>query len=282
MTFSIVAADVAAGQLGTAVQSKFLAVGALVPWARAGIGAVATQALADVTFGPRGLAGLERGLDPASVIDELLAGDPLREQRQVGVVAADGRSASFTGSKCFDHASSRVGEGFAAQGNILAGPAVVDGLVTAFLATAGRPLPQRLLVALEAAQAAGGDRRGQESAALVVVKPGGGYGGNHDRWLDLRVDDHLRPIEELGRLLGLHRLYFDRPDRAELIPVDDTLRAELAAAIERCGYSPPGTPFGAALFAYLGWENLEERWIDAERIDPVVLHYIREHEGEGR
>ena len=282
MTFSIVAADVAAGQLGAAVQSRFLAVGALVPWARAGIGAVATQALADVTFGPRGLAALARGLDPASVIDELLAGDPLREQRQVGVVAADGRSASFTGSECFDHASSRVGDGFAAQGNILAGQAGVDRRETAFLATAGRPLPERLLAALEAAQAAGGDRRGQESAALVVVKPGGGYGGNHDRWLDLRVDDHPRPIEELGRLLGLHRLYFDRPDRADLIPVDDTLRAELAASIERFGYSPPGTPFGAALFAYLGWENLEERWIDADRIDPVVLHYIREHEGEGR
>lgn len=282
MTFSIVAADPAVGELGVAVQSKFLAVGALVPWARAGIGAVATQARADVTFGPRGLAALERGLDPASVIDLLLDGDPRREQRQVGLVTADGRAASFTGSECFDHARSQTGEGFAAQGNILAGPAVVEGLATAFVANAGRPLAERLLLALEAAQTAGGDRRGQQSAAMVVVRPAGGYGGNHDRWLDLRVDDHPRPIEELRRLLELHQLYFDRPDPADLITLDRQLRAEIATAIERRGYSPPGTPFETALFAYLGWENLEERWVDAERIDSIVLRYIREHEGEVR
>lgn len=280
MTFSIVAVDVAAAQIGVAVQSKFLAVGALVPWARAGVGAVATQALADVTLGPRGLAALERGLDPATVVEQLLAADPDREQRQLGLVAADGRAASFTGSECFEHAGSRSGDGFAAQGNILAGRAVVDGLVEGFLATVGQPLADRLLAALETAQAAGGDRRGQQSAALLVVKAGGGYGGNHDRMVDLRVDDDPRPIEELRRILGLHRLYFARASEAALVAVDEGLRRELSAVLERRGFMAPGTSLGEALFTYLGWENLEERWAGAERIDPVVLHYIREREAE--
>jgi uncharacterized Ntn-hydrolase superfamily protein len=279
MTFSIVAADPASGQLGVAVQSKFLAVGSIVPWARAEVGAVATQAFCDVMFGPRGLAALERGLDPEAVLEELLAGDPEREKRQVGIVAADGRAASFTGAECFDHASSWTRPGYAAQGNILAGPAVVEALASTFESRANLPLPERLLAALEAAQAAGGDRRGQESAALVVVKPGGGYGGNHDRWIDLRADDHPRPIEELARLLELHRLYFDRPAEQDLIAIDDTVRTELTRLIEHSGHAPQGTPFGEALFAYVGWENLEERFVDETRIDPIVLRYIREHEG---
>jgi uncharacterized Ntn-hydrolase superfamily protein len=276
MTSSIVAADPAGGAVGVAVQSKFLAVGALVPWAEAGVGAVATQAFADVTLGPRGLAALRRGADPAAAIAELLEHDPLREQRQLGIVAADGRSASFTGSECFDHASSRTGPDFAAQGNILAGRSVVEGLAEAFIGSSSEPLPERLLRALEAAEVAGGDRRGRQSAALLVVRQGGGYGGNHDRWVDLRVDDHPRPIAELRRLLDLHHLYFERPAVDDLVPIGDELRAEIAAAIGPRGYTPPGTPFGEALFAYIGWENLEERWVDAEHIDPVVLRYIRD------
>lgn len=278
MTFSIVGADPARGEVGMAVQSKFLAVGAIVGWASADAGAVATQALADVTIGPRGLELMRRGAAPADCVELLVEGDPVREQRQFGLVSPDGRSASFTGSDCFDHASSNVGPGFAAQGNILAGAGVVEGLVAGFNTDPGSPLADRLLEALDRAQAAGGDRRGQQSAALLVVKPGGGYGGNHDRMLDLRSDDHAEPIAELRRLLGLHRLYFDRPDPAEAIPIEGALRAELVEVLDRRSLNP-GSGFGRAFFAYLGWENLEERWLDEHRIDPAVLAYIRQHEG---
>ncbi len=279
MTYSIVAADPAAGEVGVAVQSKFLAVGAIVPWAAADAGAVATQALADVTIGPRGLALLREGVDPAECVERLVAGDPLTEQRQFGLIAADGRAASFTGGECFDHASSIVGDGFAAQGNILAGRAVVEGLASGFRETAGQPLADRLLRSLERAQEAGGDRRGQESAALLVVRQGGGYGGNHDRMLDLRADDHVTPIAELRRLVALHRLYFDRPDPADALPIEGALRDELHTVLLRRGFDPEGN-FRDALFGYFGWENLEERWLDEHRLDPAVLAYIREHEGD--
>ncbi|MEX0625622.1 MAG: DUF1028 domain-containing protein [Chloroflexota bacterium] len=279
MTYSIVAAGPAAGEVGVAVQSKFLAVGSIVPWAAADAGAVATQALANVTIGPRGLALMRGGTAPADCVEALLAGDGLREQRQFGLVAPDGRAASFTGSECFDHASSIVGDGFAAQGNILAARAVVEGLVAGFGETAGQPLADRLLRALERAQEAGGDRRGQESAALLVVRAGGGYGGNHDRMLDLRADDHATPIAELQRLLALHRLYFDRPDPAQALPIDGALRDELRSVLVRRGFDPDAD-WRNALFGYFGWENLEERWLDEHRLDPAVLAYIREHEGD--
>jgi uncharacterized Ntn-hydrolase superfamily protein len=275
MTFSIVAVDSTTGDCGVAVQSKFLAVGALVPWARAEVGAVATQALADVTIGPRALAMLSEGLDPDEIVARVIAGDPLREQRQFGIVRADGRAASFTGSGCFDHASSVVGDGYAAQGNILAGRAVVDGLEAGFLADPSLPLAERLVAALRGGQAGGGDRRGMESAALVVVRPGGGYGGNHDRYLDLRVDDHPSPIQELGRLLALHRLYFERPTPGGILEIDAARRTELESIVARRGYTPPGTPFADALFALFGWENLEERWVDADHIDTAAMDHLR-------
>jgi uncharacterized Ntn-hydrolase superfamily protein len=279
VTYSIVAADPAAGEVGVAVQSKFLAVGSIVPWAAADAGAVATQALADVTIGPRGLALLRGGTAPDDCIEALLGGDELRAQRQFGMVAPDGRAASFTGSECFDHASSIVGDGFAAQGNILAARAVVEGLAAGFGETAGQPLADRLLRALERAQEAGGDRRGQESAAVLVVRAGGGYGGNHDRMLDLRADDHATPIAELQRLLSLHRLYFDRPDPDDAQPIEGALREELHAVLVRRGFDPDAD-WRNALFGYFGWENLEERWLDEHRLDPAVLAYIREHEGD--
>lgn len=277
MTYSIVAADPAAGTVGVAVQSKFLAVGAIVPWATADAGAVATQALADVTIGPRALALLRQGMAPSNIVEAVLEGDPLREQRQFGMVALDGRAASFTGSECFDHASSIVGEGFAAQGNILAGRPVVEGLATGFTETAGQPLADGLLRALERAQAGGGDQRGQQSAALLVVREGGGYGGNHDRMIDLRSDDHASPIAELRRLLALHRLYFDRPDPTDALPIEGELLAELRGVLIGRGFDADAN-FGQALFGYFGWENLEERWVDGHRLDPAVLDYIHEHE----
>jgi len=279
VTYSIVAADPAAGEVGVAVQSKFLAVGALVPWAAADAGAVATQALADVTIGPRGLAFMRGGAAPVDCVEALLVGDALREQRQFGLVAVDGRAASFTGKECFDHASSIAGDGFAAQGNILAGRAVVEGLASGFGETSGQPLADRLLRALERAQEGGGDRRGQESAALLVVRAGGGYGGNHDRMLDLRADDHATPIAELRRLLALHRLYFDRPDPHDALPIEGALRDELREVLVRRGFDPDAD-FRNALFGYFGWENLEERWLDEHRLDPAVLAYIREHKGD--
>jgi len=275
VTFSIVAADVASGEIGVATQSKFLCVGAVVPWARARVGAVATQAFADTTFGPRGLELLADGLDPSEVVDRLLEGDGDREQRQFGVVDAKGRVASFTGSECFEHAGSITGDAFACQGNILASDDVVPSMADAFRSSSGR-LADRLVEALRGAQGAGGDRRGQESAALLVVKEGGGYGGRNDRYIDLRVDDHRDPIQELARLLDLHRLYFERPDPATLLAVDDALRTELAERLHRLGRLEPGADPMGALFEYVSMENLEERWAGPDELDPVVIEYLRQ------
>ncbi|MDP9343763.1 MAG: DUF1028 domain-containing protein [Actinomycetota bacterium] len=272
MTFSIAAVDVEANEVGVAVQSKFLAAGAIVPWARGGVGAVATQALADVTFGPRGLDLLAEGLEPEAVVDRLLEGDPQREQRQVGVVDAAGRVATFTGAECFEWAGGLSGPGFACQGNILASAEVVAAMAEAFQAAAG-PLAERLVQALRAGQRAGGDRRGQEAAGLVVACPGGGYGGNHDRYIDLRVDHHDQPIEELARLLDLHHLYFERP--REVLEADGEVEDEIRSNLERLARLHPGQDLWDALSDYMGWANLEERWVGRGRIDPRVLEYLR-------
>jgi uncharacterized Ntn-hydrolase superfamily protein len=282
LTFSIVAAARETEEVGVGVQSKFLAVGALVSWARAGVGAVATQAFADVTFGPLGLDAMAEGLTPQEALDRLMAGDDGRESRQVGLVDATGRSASFTGSECFEHASSVTGEGFACQGNIMATDRVVPAMAEAFRGAAG-PLPERIMEALRAAQREGGDRRGQESAALLVAKPGGGYGGTHDRYIDLRVDHHEAPIEELARLLELHRFYFRRPADADLVAADPALEAEIGELLVSLGKRSPDQDLWDALFDYMGWENLEERWVGPGRIDPQVLEYLRrDARGGGR
>jgi uncharacterized Ntn-hydrolase superfamily protein len=274
VTFSIVAVDPNAGEIGVATESKFLAVGAVVPWARGGVGAVATQSFADATFGPRGLDLLASGVAPQDAVDRLLQGDQRREERQVGIVDARGRAASFTGSGCFEHATSLTGPGYACQGNILASGDVIPAIADAFKAATG-PLAERLIEALRAGQRAGGDRRGQESAALLVAKPGGGYGGNNDRYIDLRVDRHDEPIEELARLLSLHRLYFARPDEDTLIEVDASLQGEIKAALNRLGKLQRGRDMWDDLYDYVAWENLEERWVGKGRIDPEVLAYLR-------
>jgi uncharacterized Ntn-hydrolase superfamily protein len=203
-TFSIVGYDPANGDLGVAVQSKFLAVGTVVPWAKAGVGAIATQARANTTFGPRGLEMLAKGVAPMEVTRRLTIPDAEREVRQLGVVDARGRSGAFTGKECQDWAGDETGPNFSVQGNILAGPEVVRAISRAFRETKGE-LAERLVAALEAGQAAGGDRRGQQSAALLVVRAKGGYGGANDRYIDLRVDDHAAPITELKRLLTVWR-----------------------------------------------------------------------------
>jgi uncharacterized Ntn-hydrolase superfamily protein len=276
VTFSIAAADPEAEEVGVGTESKFLAVGAVVPWARGSVGAVATQSFADATFGPRGLDLLASGVAPLEVLDRLLEGDERREERQVGIVDAGGRAASFTGAGCFEHAVSLTGQGYACQGNILASAQVVPAMAEAFEAARG-PLAERLVDALRAGQRAGGDRRGQESAALLVAKPGGGYGGNNDRYVDLRVDHDADPIEELGRLLALHRLYFARPHEESLIEVDAELHDVIEAALDRLGKRQPGRDMWDDLSDYVGWENLEERWVGRGRIDPEVLAYLRRH-----
>jgi uncharacterized Ntn-hydrolase superfamily protein len=249
VTFSIVALDRATGDLGVAVQSKFLAVGAVVPWARAGVGAVATQSFANVGYGPDGLALLADGLSAEDALARLVAADSLRDQRQAGVVDGHGGAASYTGRQCFTWAGGRTGDGYAAQGNILAGDAVVDALVDTYLA-AGRPFPELLVACLAAADAAGGDRRGRESAALLVVRAAGGYGGGNDRWMDLRVDHHADPIGELAHLVDFQHLYYDRPSIDELQTVDQALAAEIRSLLEGLGAAPGGR-FGA-VYTYMG------------------------------
>lgn len=205
-TFSIVAYDPGTGDLGVAVQSRFFGVGSVVPWARAGVGAVATQALANTTYGPRGLDLLAVGTSPEQVVAELTAADTEREKRQLAVVDASGRAATFTGSACMAWAGGRTGAHYAAQGNLLADPAVIDAMVTAYELAEG-DLATRLVAALAAGQAAGGDARGRQSAALLVVREEGGYLGFNDRYVDLRVEDHPAPIRELRRLLDLHHAH---------------------------------------------------------------------------
>jgi uncharacterized Ntn-hydrolase superfamily protein len=201
-TFSIVAFDSETGDLGVAVESKFFAVGPVVPFAEAGVGAVATQSYANTSYGPRGLEMLRGGMPAADVVAALTEGDEGREVRQLGIVDAQGRAATFTGSSCLPWAGGRTGSGYTVQGNILAGAAVVDAMARAFEVTEG-DLATRMVAALAAGQAAGGDARGRQSAALVVVRSGGGYGGYNDRYIDLRVDDHPTPIVELQRLLDI-------------------------------------------------------------------------------
>ena len=243
MTYSIVALDRATGDLGVAVQSKFLAVGAVVPWARASVGAIATQSFANVAHGPDGLRYLSEGLSATEVLDRLVTADELREERQLGVVDRQGGSATHTGRGCFAWAGGRTGDGFAAQGNILAGPAVVDGLADTFVA-GGSPFPELLIACLAAAEMAGGDRRGSESAALLVVREGGGFGGGNDRWIDLRVDQHDDPVAELGRVLEFQRLYYEQPDAGSLQPLDETTASEVRAILKSIGGAPGGR-FGA-------------------------------------
>jgi uncharacterized Ntn-hydrolase superfamily protein len=271
-TYSIAACDLEAGQWGVATQSKFLAVGSIVPWAAPGVGAVATQAYANPRYGPDGLALLREGLSAEQAVERLTAADDGRDHRQLGVVDGDGGSATFTGPSCMDWAGGIAGPCFAAQGNILVGRETVDALAETFVATSGRPLGERLVESLAAAQTAGGDRRGQQSAALLVVERDGGYAGLTDVILDLRVDDHAEPIAELARLHGIHRLLFGKTSREDWLPVDDALRTELAERLGRLGYDGE---LERALGAWAGTENLEERVDGSERIDPVVLAELR-------
>jgi len=271
-TYSIVACDLDAAQWGVATQSKFLAVGSVVPWAAAEVGAIATQSYANPQYGPDGLALLRQGLGAEEVARRLTEADDGREQRQLGIVDAQGRAATFTGSECHDWAGGRTGEGYAAQGNILVSGETVDALAETFEASKGKPLAERLLDCLAAAQAAGGDKRGQQSAALLVVEKDAGYANLSDVVVDLRIDDHERPIEELRRLYGLHYALFGTTPKAAWLDVDDVLRAELSERLEKLGYKGA---LDQALNDWAGTENYEMRVDGIERVDPVVLEALR-------
>jgi uncharacterized Ntn-hydrolase superfamily protein len=281
MTFSIVAADPAAGECGVAVASKFLSAGAVVPWARGGVGAIATQSFANTSYGPAGLDLLAEGVAPQKVIDRLTAADPESGKRQVGIVDMQGRAVTFSGRECFPWFGGLTGDHVAVQGNILVSEATVAAMLQAFQTTTGT-LAGRLLAALKAGDHAGGDRRGKQSAALLVVKPAGGYGGRNDRYLDLRVDDHPHPVDELERLAGLWRLYFETPSDDDLLLIDDRLARELRDGLLRLGYDPgpEGEPWGehalAAFTAFSEMENLEDRLRPDGRTDRYVLAYFRE------
>ena len=272
MTFSIVARSADGAEYGVAVASKFLAVGAAVPAAAAGVGAIATQSYANLAYRPQGLALLSEGRSAQEALDALTAADELREQRQAGVVAAAGDGATYTGGGCFPWAGGAVGDGYAIQGNILTGPEVVAAMEAAYLASdPAQPLSRRLLAALSAGDRAGGDRRGRQSAALLVVTPGGGYGGGSDVLVDLRVDDHADPVPELGRLLDLHALYFERPDPDACAPLEGGLADHVRTLLAAKGYR--GDDLEKSLSDWASVENLEERMVPG-RIDPLVLEQL--------
>jgi uncharacterized Ntn-hydrolase superfamily protein len=275
MTFSIVAFDPDSESWGIAVASKFLAVGAVVPWGRAGAGAVATQAMANLSYGPDGLELLGDGVPADEVIARLTDGDPEREHRQVGLVDAQGRAATFTGGSCSDWAGGEVGDGCAVQGNILAGPQVLTEMLAAWRDHADQAFDRRLLAVLTAGDRAGGDRRGRQGAALRVWRAGAAYGGVLDGAVDLRVDDHRNPIDELGRLLALQELYFGESDPDSLLPLEGALATEVAAALATLGHpTSAGTSLAEALEAWASIENFEERLVPG-KLDPVVLEQLR-------
>lgn len=275
-TFSIVARDPETGDLGVATASKFLAVGAVVPFAVADVGAIATQSYANTSFGPRAIAALMAGM-PLDLVDAgFRATDPQIAQRQYGMVAADGASVTFTGDGCHPWAGGVAKPGLAAQGNILAGPKVIDALVAGYEQHDG-PFPERLLAGLLAADRAGGDQRGKQSAALLVVRDEGGYGGEGDRYIDLRVDDDADPVPRLQAHLALQRLYFEKPTEAELLPIEGEVEARLLRVLAAAGHAPGsawGDPGRAALRAVAGVENLEERLVDEDRVDRAVLEHL--------
>ena len=270
-TYSIAACDLDAGQWGVATQSKFLGVGSVVPWAVPGVGAIATQAYANPRYGPDGLALLREGLSAQEVVERLTAADDGREHRQLGVVDGQGRGASFTGSECMDWAGGKTGDGYAAQGNILVSAETVDAIAETFEGSTVT-LAERLLDCLDAAQAAGGDRRGQQSAALLVVERDGGYAGLSDEVVDLRVDEHPRPLEELRRIYVMHQAIFGKTPRDQWVDVDEALADELRERLAKLGYEGG---LDNAFFTWAGNENLEERVDGVRSVDPVVLEELR-------
>jgi len=302
-TYSIVAYDSVTGDLGIAVQSKFPNVGGLVPWAKAGVGAVATQSLSNTDYGEQGLELIARGATAPEAMRIIMRGDTRPSQRQVGMVDARGNSASWTGDSTFDWAGGTtggqavrrlagkgeliVGRGYAAQANIMVSDATVRNMAETFERTRGS-LADRLLAALVAGQAGGGDKRGMQSAALLVVRAGAGYLGATDRYIDIRVYDAPDPIKELQRLYELHKLYFFTTDSADLVPITPALQKELEAILlaepanqrEKWLAAPQASvneTFLTALANFMYWENYDVRVRMDGKIDRVALDDIRKN-----
>lgn len=280
-TFSIVGYDPKAEEWGVAVQSKFLGVGAVVPFAKAGVGAVATQSLANTSYGPRGMRLIEEGYSAEEAIKKLVEDDPDRDQRQVGIVDRNGHAATYTGENCYDWAGGITGPGFASQGNILVGKETVDAMGETFTKSNGS-LAERLLLALAAGQKAGGDRRGRQSASLLIVRDKGGYGGHNDRALDLRVDDHPTPIKELRRIYDLHQLYFSKTKEEDIIKITDEVKADILSELLRVGYVKEGEfpsndkELYKQLITFYHTENFEEREQKEGYIDRAVLQFLKQ------
>ncbi|MCI4368158.1 MAG: DUF1028 domain-containing protein [Thermoplasmata archaeon] len=281
-TFSVVAFDPDRQEWGVAVHSKFISVGAVVPWAQANVGAVATQALANLRYGPEGLALLAKGVGASEVVEKLTSSDPKREHRQLGVVDRHGSAAAFTGKECMNFAGHRVGQGFAVQGNILLAEAVVEAMARAFETTPG-DLPERLLATLAAGQREGGDRRGMQSAAMLIVKEKGGYDEGSDRWVDIRVDDHPSPIEELKRIFKLYDLtLLTREDPSTLVPITPDVARSVQQQLQVIGFysgrftSEWDAPTRAAFEKFLGESNFEGKARDDGRMWPSVLEHLSE------
>lgn len=275
-TFSIAAYDPETKSFGVAVQSKFLAVGSAVPWATHDAGAIATQAWANTSYGPDGLALLRSGMTAEATVNRLTSLDEGRNHRQLGIVDTEGRAFAHTGSACMDWAGHVIGEHFTCQGNILTGSQVVESMAHAYETTKA-PFADRLMAALKAGQAAGGDKRGQESAAILVVRKAGGYGSFNDRAIDLRVDDHPTPIEELDRILRLHRLYFEKVRPEDAIRLEGAVLDEVGKALRRAGFMKEGRSLEEALQSYLNTENFEDRVHGPGFVDRQVLEYMRQN-----
>lgn len=283
-TFSIVAFDRTEKAWGVAVASKFLAAGALVAWAQAGSGAVATQAHANTSYGPQGLALMSSGLSAEKTLEKLISKDPENDIRQIGLIDNQGNAATFTGQSCINWAGGLTGDGFAVQGNILAGEIVVQVMYKTFLDNPTLPIYWRLHKTLMAGEQIGGDRRGRQSAAILVVKDKGGYGGFTDRWIDYRVDDHADPINRLGEILKLHDLYFQKSPSSDQILLEGYALRNLKEIMKRLGYyhgeinGKYDLSTRAALETFIGNENFEERvYLDVGRLDRPVYDYLLKH-----
>ncbi|WP_079529538.1 DUF1028 domain-containing protein [Halobacillus hunanensis] len=278
-TYSIVGFDPETEELGVAVQSKFLGVGAVVPWAKAGVGAVATQAFANPAYGPEGLELLSKGLTAQETVDQLIAGDAGAPDRQLGIVDAKGRAATYTGSRCYDWAGGVTGEHYTAQGNILVNEATVTEMGRVFETSTGS-LADRLLKGLEAAEQAGGDSRGRQSAAIYVVKEKGGYGGLSDVFVDLRVDDHPEPVQELSRIYKLQQLYFGESKQENIKALEGELKNKVVHHLYRTGFlsnnDPDSDDLHHSLTTFLHRENFEAREQERGFIDLEVYHFLEQ------
>lgn len=279
MTFSIIGFDPVTKELGIAVQSKFLAVGSVVPWAKSGVGAIATQSYANPSYGPEGLKLMEEGKSAQETLDILIENDKGSPLRQVGIMDGKGNAAIFTGEDCHDWAGGRVGLHCVAQGNILVGEATVDALIDTFEEETGT-LSERLLAALDAGQAAGGDRRGMQSAAIYVVKEKGGYLQANDRYVDLRVDEHVNPIKELKRIYNIHLLYSEGPKNEKILKIEGEVRQKLVNILYRLGLLAKKDKTDDALYnalsTFIHTENLRRRELNRGKIDKDVLQFMDE------